>query len=70
MENELFSEDASAEEIVNKIADLASSQEESALRDLRKLLRSGLHFSGDDFSLYRVLLQEPCYKKGSRVWKS
>src|SRR5689334_12845923 len=64
MENEVFSEEASTEEIVNKIADLASSQEESALTDLRKLLRSGLHFSGDDFFAVSRLATRALLQKG------
>jgi hypothetical protein len=64
MENEAFSEEASTEEIVNKIADLASSQEEWALTDLRRLLRSGLHFSGDDFFAVSRLATRALLQKG------
>lgn len=64
MENEAFSEEASTEEIVNRIADLASSQEESALTDLRKLLKSGLHSSGDDFFAVSRLATRALLQKG------
>ena len=64
MENELFSEDASAEQIVNTIADLASSQEESALADLRKLLRFDLRFSGNELVAVSRLATRALLQKG------
>jgi hypothetical protein len=64
MENEPFLEDASAEEIVNTIADLASRQEESALADLRKLLRFDLRFSGDELVAVSRLATRALLQKG------
>lgn len=42
---ELISEDASNEDIVRRIADLALSQDESAISELQKFLRINIHFS-------------------------
>ena len=56
--------DASAEEIVNTIADLASSQEESALADLRKLLRFDLRFSGNKLVAVSRLATRALLQKG------
>src|SRR5690242_3176806 len=64
MDNEAFSEQASTEEIVNKIADLALSREGSALTELRKLLRSGLHFSGNEFFAVSRLATRALLQRG------
>lgn len=64
MENEAFSAEASIGEIVNTIAYLASSQEESALADLRKLLRFNLHFSGDEVVAVSRLATRALLQKG------
>jgi hypothetical protein len=64
MEHGFFSEDASAEEIVNTISDLASSQEESALEDLRKLLRFDLRFSGNELVAVSRLATRALLQKG------
>jgi len=64
MENEPFSEDASGEEIVNTIAELASNQEESALAELRKLLRFDLRFSGNELVAVSRLATRALLQKG------
>lgn len=64
MESEVFSEEASIEEVVKKLADLASSQEESALADLRKLLTVNMHFSGTDFVVVSRLATRALLQKG------
>lgn len=64
VENEAFSEEASIGEIVNKIAYLASSKEESALGDLRKLLRFNLHFAGNEVVAVSRLATRALLQKG------
>ena len=52
MENEIIFEEAQPEEIVKKIANLAMSQEDSTLLDLRKLIS----FSFNSFGEYNIAI--------------